>query len=192
MFFYHERTERKMKRMLMILLLASLSLMTASCTTASPYQVHVQYQITLTDVFKHQHSCSLYQFEKITKELSNAQDKEKLAYISGMIDSTLIENPAFLPAIILINDETKQIIADEQLHSGVLTLYKYINDYLKNLQSLLEQNDLTEIQNRRDELKKLSTLMPKINDDRLFSNDKTKIESYKKDLEFVLQQFPKN
>lgn len=191
MLFYHERMERKMKRMSMFLLLASLSLMTASCTTASPDHVHVQYQITLTDVFKHQHSCSLYQFEKITEELSNAQDKEKLAYISGMIDSNLIDNPAFLPAIILTNDETKQIIADEQLQSGVLTLYQYKRDYLKKLQSLIEQNDLTEIQNKRDELKKLSTLMPKINDDRLFSNDKSKIESYKKDLELVIQQFPK-
>ncbi|MED1821540.1 hypothetical protein [Brevibacillus agri] len=108
-----------------------------------------------------------------------------------MIDSNLIDNPAFLPAIILTNDETKQIIADEQLQSGVLTLYQYKRDYLKKLQSLIEQNDLTEIQNKRDELKKLSTLMPKINDDRLFSNDKSKIESYKKDLELVIQQFPK-
>lgn len=181
-----------MKRMSMFLLLVTLSLLTTSCTTASPEPLHNQYQITLTDVFKHQHSHSLYQFEKITEELSSVQDKEKLAYISGMIDSNLIDNPAFLPAIILTNDETRQIIADEQLQSGVLTLYQYKKDYLRELQSLLEQNDLTEIQNKRDELKKLSTLMPKINDDRLFSNDKTKIESYKKDLEFVLQQFPKN
>ncbi|MGN7472046.1 hypothetical protein [Brevibacillus sp. SAFN-007a] len=180
-----------MKRMSMFLLLVSLSLMTTSCTTASPEPFHNQYQITLTDVFKHQHSHSIYQFEKITEGLSNVQDKENLAYILGMIDSNLIDNPVFLPVIILTNDETKQIIADEQLQSGVLTFYQYKKDYLKKLQALLEQNDLTEIQNKREELKKLSTLMPKINDDRLFDNDKTKIESYKKDLELVLQQFPK-
>ncbi|MCC8438107.1 hypothetical protein HP567_026585 [Brevibacillus sp. M2.1A] len=48
-----------------------------------------------------------------------------------------------------------------------------------------------EIQGKQDEFKKLSELMGKINDDRLFSKDKQKVDSFKKDLEIVIQAFPK-
>ncbi|UIO40024.1 hypothetical protein LOY85_14430, partial [Brevibacillus brevis] len=92
-----------------------LSLILASCSTTSSEPTQNQFEITLTDVFKHQHSSSVYQFELITKELSNVKDKERLAYLSGMIDSYLIPNPLFLPSIIFTNGETKQVIADEQL-----------------------------------------------------------------------------
>ncbi len=122
-----------MKRMFLFLLLVSLSLLITSCTTNSSEPLHNQFQITLTDVWKHQHAHLIYQFEFITNELSKGKDKEKLAYLSGMIDSNLIDNPTFLPVAILTNEETKQIIADEQLQSQVLILYQNIKDYLTKL-----------------------------------------------------------
>lgn len=167
-----------------------LSLILVSCSTTSSEPTHNQFEITLTDVFKHQHSSSVYQFELITKELSNVKDKERLAYLSGMIDSYLIPNPLFLPSIIFTNGETKQIISDEQLQSEIVTLYQNKKEYLKKIQSLINENNLKEIQGKQDELKKLSQLMERINDDRLFSKDKHKVDSYKKDLETVIQAFP--
>ncbi|GED61422.1 hypothetical protein ABER61_27925 [Brevibacillus formosus] len=176
-----------MKRLLSLILGSSLFL--ASCSITSSEPTHNQFQITLTDVFKHQHTSSVYQFELITKELSNVKDKERLAYLSGMIDSYLISNPLFLPSIIFNNGETKQIIADEQLQSEIVTLYQNKKEYLKKIQSLINENNLLEIQGKQDELKKLSELMGKINDDRLFSNDKPKLDSLKKDLENVIKEF---
>ncbi|WP_242466572.1 hypothetical protein [Brevibacillus brevis] len=168
-----------------------LFLILASCSTTSSEPTHNQFKITLTDVFKHQHSSSAYQFEFITKELSNVKDKERLAYLSGMIDSYLISNPLFLPSIIFNNGETKQIIADEQLQSEIVMLYQNKKEYIKKIQSLVSENNLMEIQGKQDELKKLSELMGKINDNRLFSNDKQKTDSFKKDLETVIRAFPK-
>ncbi|MCE0450181.1 hypothetical protein KB186_09690 [Brevibacillus sp. AF8] len=168
-----------------------LSLILASCSTTSSEPTHNQFQITLSDVFKHQHTSSVYQFELITKELSNVKDKERLAYLSGMIDSYLIPNPLFLPSIIFNNEETKEIITDEQLQSDIVTLYWNKKEYLKKIQSLVNENNLMEIQGKQDEFKKLSELMGKINDDRLFSKDKQKVDSFKKDLEIVIQAFPK-
>ncbi|WP_041749443.1 hypothetical protein [Brevibacillus brevis] len=168
-----------------------LSLILASCSTTSSEHTQNQFEITLTDVFKHQHSSSVYQFELITKELSNVRDKERLAYLSGMIDSYLIPNPLFLPSIIFTNGETKQIIADEQLQSEIVILYQNKKEYLKKIQSLVNENSLKDIQGKQDELKRLSQLMERINDDRLFSKDKQKVDSYKKDLETVIQAFPK-
>ncbi|MFF0830460.1 hypothetical protein ACFYU8_27015 [Brevibacillus sp. NPDC003359] len=177
-----------MKRLFSIIL--GLSLILASCSTTSSEPTHNQFEITLTDVFKHQHISSVYQFELITKELSTIKDKERLAYLSGMIDSYLISNPLFLPSIIFNNQETKQIIADEQLQTEIVTLYSKKKDYLKRIQPLVNENNLMEIQRKQDELKKLSELMRKINDDRFFSNDKSKLDSFKKDLETVIKEFP--
>ncbi|HBZ79057.1 MULTISPECIES: hypothetical protein [Brevibacillus] len=167
-----------------------LSLILASCSVNSSEPTHNQFQITLNDIFKHQHSTSVYQFELITEQLSTVEDKERLAYISGMIDSYLINNPLFLPATIFNNEETKLIIADEQLQSDIVLLYQNKKEYLKQIQSFIAENDLKKIQSKQVELSKLSASMKRINDDRLFSNDKTKVDSYKKELETVIQQFP--
>ncbi|GAB1528681.1 MULTISPECIES: hypothetical protein [Brevibacillus] len=168
-----------------------LSLILASCSTTSSEPTQNQFAITLTDVFKHQHSSSIYQFELITKELSNVKDKERLAYLSGMIDSYLIPNPLFLPSIIFTNGETKQIIDDEQLQSEIVILYQNKKEYLKKIQSLVNENNIKEIQGKQDELKRLSQLMERINDDRLFSKDKQKVDSYKKDLYSGIPQIRK-
>lgn len=152
--------------------------------------MHNQFQITLTDVFKHQHTTSVYQFELITKELAIVKDKESLAYLSGMIESYLISNPLFLPATIFNNQETKQIIADDQLQSEIITLYANKRDYLKKIQPFVNDKNLIEIQSKQDELKKLNYLIGRVNDDRLFSKDQQKVDSFKKDLEAVIKAFP--
>lgn len=100
-------------------------------------------------------------------------------------------NSYILPSIIFTNEETKQMIADEQLQSAIVTLYQNKKEYLKKIQSLVNENNLMEIQGKQDEFKKLCELMGKINDDRLFSKDKQKVDSFKKDLEIVIQAFPK-
>lgn len=169
-----------------------LSLLLVSCTAipAESLQVHIQYQATLTDVFNHHYSVQVYQFEQIMKELSEAKDKEHVAYVAGMIESYRIQNPAFTPAIILTNEETKQILADKELQEHVVTLFQKNKAYLNNLQPLLEQRDLAQIQNKHEEFSKLHALTGRINDNRLFSRDPSKIDSYKKELAVLLQAIP--
>lgn len=171
-----------------LLLCVLLPIVLTSCKASSSETKHNQFEITLRDVFKHYHYASADQFELITQELSNVKDQEGLSYISGLIEGDSITNPLLLPSAIFTNEETKQIITDEQLQSDIVTLYQIRMKYISHLESLIKEKELKEIQRKQDEFRKLSALMHRINDNRLFSNDKSKIDSYKKDLESVISE----
>lgn len=132
----------------------------------------------LKDLFKHHYSVSLYQFGKITDNLSKVSETKDLNYISGLIDAYIYSNPLSMLATLARDKDTYNKIVEQDLQEAILNLFKNQKQYIQNINVLIKQDDLEKIKNKKKQFIQLYTLERKLNDNRLF--DKKDLQNYKK------------
>jgi hypothetical protein len=132
----------------------------------------------LKDSFKHHYSVSLYQFGKITDNLSKVSETKDLNYINGLIDAYIYSNPLSMTATLARDKDTYNKIVEQDLQEAVSNLFKNQKQYIKNINDLIKHNDLEKIKSKKKQFIQLYTLERELNDNRLF--DKKDLQNYKK------------
>jgi len=135
-------------------------------------------------IFDYAYSTNLFHFGKIVKALSEAEDKQDLQYISGLMDSYI--NYSSSHKTIQQMSEMKKF--EDVVHPLIQpNLLKCIGDakpYIEDVRDIVKEGDLAQIKERKEEFSTLYDLERSLNDDR-FQGDKH-INIYNEHLENMI------
>lgn len=125
---------------------------------------------TYSTIFNHTYSINLYQFGKITKELSEVDDIEDLDYILGMVDFYLMGQSS-TTLVTISNNEAFNKIVQPELHSRLLECQRAYRAYMESIKELIKNKELEQIKLRKEEFKKIYDLERRLNDKRYSSEE---------------------
>jgi len=135
-------------------------------------------------IFDYAYSTNLFHFGKIVKALSEAEDKQDLQYISGLMDSYINYSSSHKTIQQMSEMNNFDNVVHPLIQPNLLKSIEEAKPYIEDVRDIVEEGNLAQIKERKEEFSTLYDLERSLNDDR-FQGDQH-INIYNEHLENML------